>query len=97
MYGRYEKDVSKNFKGSSQNTYPAKHALVRHDTHGEEVDRCSVVLATHDLRRHVAWGPRSILGVILAPDTRNAEVSDPEVAYTNSKTELIFRSCLKLG
>lgn len=39
-----------------------------------------MVLATHDLGRHVAWGAGGFLGVVGAPDPGDAEVSEAQVA-----------------
>jgi hypothetical protein len=58
----------------------AEHALIGHHTNCEVVDRRRMVLPAHDLRSHVAWCARSVLGVVFTPDASNAEVSNADVA-----------------
>ena len=57
----------------------AKHTLEPNDAHGEVVNSHSVRLATHHLRRHVAWRTRSVFLVFWVPNTSDAQVSDLEV------------------
>jgi len=45
----------------------AEHAFVGDHTHGEVIDSDAVILPAHDLRRHVAWRPRRVFGVLGVP------------------------------
>jgi hypothetical protein len=58
----------------------AVHALVRHDTDGKVINCLRVVEAEHDLGRHVARRAGCVGGVLRAPDARNTEVGDAQVA-----------------
>lgn len=59
-----------------------KHAFVSNDSNSVVVNREGVILATHDLRSHVARCTRRILCVILPPDTCNTKVCDAQVTIT---------------
>ena len=57
----------------------AKHTLETDDAHGKVVDSHAVWLATHHLRRHIAWSARCVLLVFRIPHSSNAKVGDLEV------------------
>lgn len=57
-----------------------KHSFEADDADGEVVDGDAVVLAAHDLGRHVAGRAAGVLCVLRIPDARDAEVREPEVA-----------------
>jgi len=61
-------------------TYTAHHAFEGDDSNCEIVNSDSVVLAAHDLGRHVARGAAGLLGVVRVPNAGDAEVGDPDVA-----------------
>ena len=67
-------------EGEERGTYPTKHALVGHNSDGEEVDRLRVVLSAHHLGCHVPGCARRVLRVVLPPDARDAEIRDAQVA-----------------
>ena len=59
---------------------PSEHALVSHHSHSEVIYQASVILPAHHLRSHVSGRSTGVLSVFLAPDPRDAEVSDAYVA-----------------
>lgn len=77
--------------------YPTKHALVRHDSHCEEVDGRCVVLAAHNLGRHVARRARCVLSVLFSPHPRNSKISDSQVAYCTERNKNIDHDGRGLG
>lgn len=59
----------------------AEHALVADDSNSEIVNSHSVVLATHDFRRHVAWGSRCVFSVLRVPNSSDAHIRNSEVTF----------------
>jgi hypothetical protein len=59
----------------------AEHALVGNNAHCEVVNSDAVVLTAHHLGSHVARSAWRVLRVFRVPDTRNAQVCDPQVAW----------------
>ena len=57
-----------------------EHALVGNDSHGEVVDRDSVILTTHHFRCHVTRSTRGILRVLRVPKSGNSQISNAEIA-----------------
>ena len=62
------------------NAYKSEDRLEDDDAQGEVIDGDSVVLAAHDLWRHVAGGATGVFLVFGVPDAGDAEVGDEEVA-----------------
>lgn len=60
--------------------YSSHHALVGNDSQREIVNRDAVVLATHDLRSHVARSAAGLLGVVWIPNAGYPEISHAQVS-----------------
>lgn len=59
---------------------PAQHEFVGHDAKCEVVDCERMAFSQHDLRSHIPWGSTGVLVVVLSHHSRDAEVSEPQVA-----------------
>ena len=75
---------------SKLNTYPSEHALISHDASGEIINGDAMILPAHDLWSHVPGGTRSVLIIFRTPLSRNTEISDAQITFTNDilKTNL---------